>query len=554
MPVPSKSVPRAARAAGGVLLVGAALASTSPVRVAAAEPDPDGGCVDVAADVGLDFRGAYGTTMIPTPMGAMMQRNMGNGAAVGDYDADGDLDVFLLGQAGQPDALYRNDLVPGGDLRFTDVTAAAGVGDPWLSRVAHLADLDGDGWLDLLVVNDTLEDGSRGTSMLYRNRRDGTFEDVTQGSGFAPSGFIVGGASLADVEGDGDLDVFLTYWTEELGGDPALRDSRGTYPAQNLLYRNDGGFQFTDVSRESGLGGIRRDSFSSVFADFDGDVDLDLYVAVDHREDLYYEQVAPMRFVDRSATVGVVHKGNDMGVAVADLASDGALDVFVTNITDPTGEIGTGSGNVLWRAEGTGDSLRFVNRAAELGVDDTAWGWGTAWLDIDLDGDLDLYAVQGMDEYVTMTSLPLRDATARLFLADGDALTLAQGTGCDIPGDQRSLVAFDADRDGDLDLLVTQVAFHARLLENRMARGGSITVDLAAGGAAAPGARVSVTAGDRTTTQVVLAGGSYLAGPPMEVVAGVGDALVADVLVRWADGRETLLEGVPAGARVAPVP
>jgi hypothetical protein len=521
-----------------------------------AAPATDPLCVDVAQDVGIDFRGAYGTTVIRTPMGAMMQRNMGNGAAVGDYDRDGDLDVYVLGQRGHLDRLYRNELVPEGTALFTDVTEAAGVGEPGLSRVAHFADLDGDGWLDLLLVNDTDPDGRLEPSRLFRNAGDGTFADVTEGSGFAPVGYIVGGASLADPDRDGDLDIFLTYWTQELGGDPARRIVRGIYPAENTFFRNDGGFRFTDLSRDSGLGGVRRDAFGSVFADFDGDDDLDVFVAIDHREDIYYENTGPLSWVDRTWDVGATHLGNDMGVAVTDLGSDGALDLYATNITDPMDEIGTGAGNVLLTVEQLPDGgFRFVDRATDLGVADTAWGWGTAFLDIDLDADLDLYAVQGMDEFVAQTSVPLRDASARLFLGEGATFTTASQTGCEIPGDQRTVIPFDYDRDGDQDLLVTQVAFHTRLLENRTPARGSVTVDLTAAGAVAPGSRVSARVGDRMVTQVVLAGGSYLAGPPLETVFGLDGALAADeIVVDWSDGRSTRLTDVASGSLVHPVP
>jgi hypothetical protein len=511
-------------------------------------------CIDVAEATGLKFRGAYGTTVAPGPMGVMMQRNMGNGGAVGDYDTDGDLDVYLLAQNGHVDRLFRNELRPSGQARFTDVTAAAGVGDLGLGRVAHFADLDGDSRLDLVVLNDRHPDG-RLPSRLYRNVGDGTFADVTEGSGFEPLGFIVGGASLADPDADGDLDLYVSYWTQELGGDPGLREVTGRYEAENLFYRNDGGFHFSEVSQAVGLGGIRRDTFSSIFADFDGDTDLDLFVAVDHRADLYYENVGPLRWVNRSDDAEATHTGNDMGVAVSDLGSDGTLDVYATNITDPTGELGTTQGNVLLVAErGSDRAVRFVDHAATMGVVDTAWGWGTAFLDVDLDADLDLFAAQGMDEFVAQQSIPVRDARSKLFVAGDDGkFAAAAATGCDVPGDQRAVVPFDYDRDGDQDLLVTQVAYGTLLLENRTSGGRSITVDLGAGGAAAPGSWVTVRAGDRVSTQVVLAGGSYLAGPPLEAVFGLGGADAADeVRVVWADGRETRLTDVAAGSIVRP--
>jgi len=512
-------------------------------------------CVEIAARVGMDFVGEIGTTFASSPLGPVMQRTMGNGAAVGDYDDDGDLDVLLLGQRGQEDRLYRNDLMPGGSLAFTDVTRIAGVGDTALSRVAQFADLDGDGLLDLVVINDTDPADPAEPSRLYRNQGDGTFADVTDGSGFHPAGYIVGGLSLADPDTDGDLDIYISYWTEQLGGDPALRDAKGAYPATNAFYRNDGAFRFTDISLESGLGGVNLDAFSSLFADFDGDRDLDLFVAMDHREDLYYEQFEPMRWRNRWSDVGATHKGNDMGLAIADLGSDGELDVFATNITDPEGKLGTGGGNVLVTFERSAEGTRIVDHPAAAVVEDTGWGWGTVFLDIDLDGALDLYAVQGMDEFVGDLSPTVRDGRSRLFLGSRRGFSPSKGTGCEIPGDQRAVVAFDADRDGDLDLLVTQVGLPVRLLRNETPKGRSVTVDLGAGGAAAPGSRVTVEVDGRRVTQVVGAGGSYLAGPPMEAVFGLGKAKQADLVeVVWADGRTTRLTDVPSGSIVRPAP
>ena len=114
----------------------------------------------------------------------------------------------------------------------------------------------------------------------------------------------------------------------------------GTFPGHNRLYRNDGDFRFTDITERSGLGGIARDSFSPIFADFDGDRDPDLYVPVDHRADLYYEN-RDGRFRDRSEQVGVGHEGNDMGVGVTDVDGNGSLDLFVTNIFDPEENFGS---------------------------------------------------------------------------------------------------------------------------------------------------------------------------------------------------------------------
>jgi hypothetical protein len=518
-------------------------------------------CVSVADEVGLAFEGRFG---LATDLGASglspkqlqmsrdMQRNMGNGAAAGDYDGDGDLDVYLLGQRGRGNRLFRNDLDGAGQRRFTDVTTRARVGDRGMSRVAHFADLDADGHLDLVLANDYVPEEGMSPSRIYRNLGDGTFADVTSESGFDPFGYIVGGVSLTDFDDDGLLDIYISYWTMDLGPLPSLGASGPSLPGANRLYRNLGDFRFEDVTSEVGLG-FRGNGFTSVFVDFDRDGDQDLYLATDlGQPDVYYENEGG-RFRDASEEVGVGHTGNDMGIALADVDGNGVLDVYATNITDPAGTFGATQGNALLLGRLREDGqLVFTDVARARGVDDTAWGWGTAFVDVDLDGDLDLFSVQGMDQVVMDASPALQAARARLFVRDDSgAFTRAENVGFDVSGDQRSLVVFDYDRDGDPDFLISQVGENVKLLENRSSVGNWLTViPRATPGHAVQGAVVSVVAGDRTESQVVLAGGSYLAGPPAEVYFGLGAAEHADeVRVTWPDGATSTLQHV-AGNRI----
>ena len=160
-----------------------------------------------------------------------MQRNMGQGAAVGDYDRDGDLDVYLLAQAGHPNALFRNDEDPAGGRRFTEVGAVTGVADEGLGRMALFADPHGaTAWLDLVVLNDADPEGRLSPFLTLRNDQDGTFTDVTDGSGFEPIGYLASGAAAVDVDGDRDLDLYVTVWTQELGGTAPGDEIVGTFP------------------------------------------------------------------------------------------------------------------------------------------------------------------------------------------------------------------------------------------------------------------------------------------------------------------------------------
>ena len=234
---------------------------------------PQLACADVARSVGLNFTGDYGPVHpAPDAYGTLMQENMGNGAAVGDYDGDGYLDVLLLGQAGHQSKLFRNDPAPDGGRRFTDVTDAAGLGGVTSNaRVAQFVDLTGSGRPDLVIAADYIPGGPGGPSQILRNNGDGTFTDVTAGSGFDPSGYIVGGMAFAEYDGSGRQSIYLSYWTEELAGDPARPVVRGAFPGQNRLYQNLGDYRFKDVTYSVGIGEYHADSFTAIFADFTGD-------------------------------------------------------------------------------------------------------------------------------------------------------------------------------------------------------------------------------------------------------------------------------------------
>ena len=199
-------------------------------------------------------------------------------------------------------------------------------------------------------------------------------------------------------------------------------------------------------------------------------------------------------------------------------------------------------------ADATG--IHFTNDATSHGIADTAWGWGTAFVDMDGDGAQDLYTAQGMREFVGNGSVHIFNANSFLFMNDGTGQNFAPATapGCEVPGDQRALVVFDFNRDGAPDLLMTQVNGPPILLENLIADRNWLTVAVDGPNDAGIDATVSVTAGGRTQSQIILAGGSYLAGPPREAYFGLGSAAVADtVRIAWASGRTTELHDVPAG-------
>ncbi|MHC4548700.1 MAG: CRTAC1 family protein [Planctomycetota bacterium] len=528
----------------GVFVLLGAAAACSPSGPSSASASGAGLFLDVTAAARLSFTGEIGTTFPQLdPRQQIMQRNMGNGVAVGDYDGDGDLDLYLLGQGERPNRLYRNDL-DRGTKTFTDVTPPA-LADLGLSRVAHFADLDGDGDLDLLLINDDDGTAQARPSRIFRNNGDASFTDVTASSGFRPVGHLRCGAALADYDRDGLLDVYVTNWG--MGG-PAQANE---FPGSNRLYRNLGGLVFEDVTAAAGLDGLARDSFTAIFSDFDDDGFLDLYVAIDHTSDEFYWNRGGV-FTNATGAVNAVHVGNDMGVACADFDDDGDLDLYATNITDPSTARGITLFNVLYvnHAETTGTTV-FADEARARGVADTYWGWGVEFVDVENDGDLDLVAVTGFDEFVRLESgpaSPVLNTPSVLLLNDGTGrFARRTGTALDHREDSRALVAFDYDRDGDLDLLITNVGQPARLLENVSPAPGHWLGLVLTPHDKAVGAAVYATLGSTTKRRDVIAGRSYLAGTPSEVHFGLGAATRVDTLrIRWADGTEQTLHDVAA--------
>jgi hypothetical protein len=526
----------------GALLVGGCSGSSSSAVGLPSSPQ----FVDVAPSVGLDFSGSVGPLFPELTVldHQLMQRNMGNGAAVGDYDDDGDLDVYLLAQVGLENRLYRNTLDLG-TKGFEDVTSLTpAVADLGFSRVAFFADLDDDGDLDLLLINDDNGTPEVSPSKILRNDGAGTFTDATPGSGFRPVGYLRAGAALADSDLDGLLDVYVTNW--------GFGTSGGTdFPGSNRLYRNIGAFRFEDITASVHPDAPTTNSFSAIFKDFDGDLVPDLFVAVDGESDEFFWNRAGL-LQEATEDVGANHIGNDMGIACADFDDDGDLDMYTTNIHDPSGVLGRfpfTNAFYVNQLDATG-AVEFRDEAVDRGVEDTYWGWGVEFVDVENDRDLDIVAVTGFDDWIESSHLPnpLFQTPSVLFVNDGTGqFTRFLGTDLDNPDDSRALIAFDYDRDGDQDLLIANLEQPVRLLENVSENPGHWLDVALRPDSKAIGAIVFATIGGQTLRRDVIAGRSYLAGTPSEVHFGLGDAVEVGLLrVVWADGVEQTFRDVPA--------
>jgi enediyne biosynthesis protein E4 len=502
--------------------------------------------VDVARYRGLDFHTAAPTQSTGWPdvlpyVFELTLGQFGSGLAVGDYDRDGDLDVYVLGTLGQPNRLFRNDL-DSGEAVFSDQTIAP-LDDLGLARAAQFVDLDGDGWLDLVLLNEEDPFGIS-HSRIFRNVQ-GSFVDVTEGSGFVVRGYMHGGLGFADVDGDGRVDIFVSAWGKsEI--DPAL---------SNHFFRNLGEFRFEDVTEDASLNLTTDDVrwYSAVFVRFEPAEYPDLVAAIDHGVEKLLRILEGLVYDDVGPSLGFDHFGNGMGLAVGDVDGDLDLDVYVTKIHDPTGLFGSGFGNALYRnmLSETG-SLAFDEVAAEARVVDSGWGWGAELFDADNDGDLDLAAVTGFDvliEWYAGQLHPLFATPGKLWMNDGGGnFTEVVGTALDCTDDSRALVAFDFDRDGDLDLLIANQDGPVRLLENRTLNGNNAFDIVLAPDSLGITASVFLTADGRTMRSDLLYGRSFYSGAPNEVHFGLGKATMVDeVRVQWADGVATEHGPFPAG-------
>ena len=553
------------------LLFAACLAACGPgtASLPATEDDPAAPVasepewfVDRAAETGLDFVHFNGMT------GKFYQPEMaGPGAGLFDYDNDGDLDVYLvqgelLGEgeallpppADQPpgDRLYRNDLeiVGNGErrLRFTDVTAVAGIAAPGYGMGVAAGDFDNDGWIDLYLTR-------FGPNRLLRNRGDGTFEDVTERSSTGDPAWGVP-ASFVDYDRDGRLDLFVgNYLSYTLAGHTQCYDRAGapdycapetSRPHPDVLYRNRGDGTFEDVTATAGLGREFGPALGSATADFDGDGWIDLFVANDQRENQLWMNQGDGTFLNRALAAGAAlgAGGNakaDMGVDAGDFDNDGDEDLFITELT--------GQGSTLYVNDGAG---LFRERSAQLGIRAPSLpytGFGAAWIDIDNDGWLDIVAVNGAVVLNFETFGPdnpfALDQRNQVFRNVGgarfEAATDRAGSVFELSEVSRGAAFGDVDNDGDTDILMANAAGPVRLLLNQVGNRhhwlGLRLVDPETRRDAV-GARVAVVRPDGTTLwRRARADGSFASANDPRVLVGLGDSAgISRVRVFWPGG------------------
>ena len=461
------------------------------------------------------------------------------------------------------DRLYRNDLASSPDgptLRFTDVSAGSGLDPGGHGMGAAAGDYDNDGWVDLYLTGFE-------RNRLFRNNGDGTFSDVSEQSGtHDPDGWGVSAAFL-DYDRDGWLDLFVgNYLSFSLDTHIPCFNRSGppdycppeVYRAQpDRLYRNRGDGTFVDATAEAGVAYEFGPALGVATADFDNDGWLDIFVANDQQENQLWINRGDSTFVNRAplwgAALGAAGEAKaDMGVDAGDFDNDGDEDLFVTELI--------GQGSTLYVNDGAGlfeeRSLQTAVRLPSLPYT----GFGTAWFDFDNDGWLDVFSVNGhvtrdMDALGPDNPFPLQQRNLLLRnRGDGrfDDVTDRAGRAFRRSEVSRGAAFGDIDNDGDVDVLVGNGAGPLRLLVNRIGGGGG-WVGLRLVGAEAPrdmlGARVGVVRADGSRVwRRARADGSYASAQDPRVLVGLGaSAAPVDVHVTWPSGRTETWRGVPPG-------
>jgi hypothetical protein len=518
------------------------IAAVALLLTGCADERKEGPAVEfVEAQAGIEFQhrnGASGKHFMTEIMGA--------GAALLDFDNDGDLDVFLVQSAGES-RLFRNELAPGGSLRFTDVTAASGVRFGGYGMGAASADYNNDGWADLLVTG-------HDKRSLYRNNGKGNFSEVPFPQ---PAGVWSTSASFFDYDRDGRLDlIVLSYvrWSEATNkachaptGEPDYCTPKAYSPVAARLYHNDGGDRFRDVTADSGIDRALGPGLGVAAADLNDDGWPDLFVANDTAQNHVWINQRNGTFREAGLEAGAAFSEDGlakagMGVAVGDADGDGREDLLVLNLMR--------EGATLFRKESVSPAGLpvFVDVTRRMGIFTATFpytGFGAGWIDYDNDGSLDLFLANGavtLREEQRGQAEPYKEKNLLLRNAGGKFtdVSVEAGAAMQLPEITRGAAFGDLDNDGRVDVLITNNNGPARLLLNRSRAGTWLSVRLEGAGKVnrdGLGARVTVRRRGRPElVRRVQTDSSYCSASDRRAHFGLGDGEAESVEVVWPDG------------------
>ncbi len=512
---------------------------------------------DVTVESGIDFvhtNGAGGQKYVI--------ETVGPGAAFFDYDADGDLDVYLLngaptGPEAEPAAdtvnrLYDNN----GAGSFGDATAHSGLDDDGYGMGSCAADADNDGDVDVYVTN-------FGPNRYYENDLGkGRFADRPSSATVAGSAFSTS-CAFADVDADGFVDLYVADYHDfsysnhrlcaEGGSGLQLYCGPESFDGvRDHLFRNQGDGTFRDETEERGLLSTAGKELGVIFGDLDLDGDTDLYLANDKTLNFLYLNDGSGHFTETGLLAGAAYNEDGdveagMGVHLADYDGDLLPDLLVTNFQWET--------NTLYRNIG---GAAFLDETFNAGFGKSSipfLSWGTQLFDVDNDGDRDAFIASGhLESDVEIYENTTFAQRNQLFLNDGsgryEEFVPLKGDALDTRQVSRGAAFGDYDDDGDIDILVANVSDRPQLLRNDTASAGHwlrLQLEGTASNRSAVGARVTLRAGPQQAAAEVATGGSYLSQSDLRLHFGLGaTTLVDSIRVAWPSGVMQKLTDVAA--------
>lgn len=514
--------------------------------------------VDVTTSSGITFQHNHGGS----GEGYIVEGGVG-GLALFDYDGDGLIDIYFTNGAPLKGtvvdvpprhALYRNN----GDWTFTDVSEMAGVSFRGFGLGVTVGDYDNDGDQDLYLNN-------FGPNVLYRNNGDRTFTDVTDRAGVGNGEKFGAGASFFDMEGDGDLDLYVANYVNfnyqnhipiVVGSEHFHAGPRYYRPVPDTLFRNNGDGTFTDVSGLSGIDSVAGPGMGLVCGDFDDDGDADVFVCNDQFANFLFQNDGTGTFKEVGLLSGVAFNSRgeangSMGVDYGDYDNDGRLDLFVTNFQSEM--------PVLYHNLGNGFFEDGTNQARITTAIFPHVQWGTGLVDFDNDGDRDLFIACGHFDKIEL----IDDRTAlrvRNFLlmnrGNGKFIDVSGkcGSGLAVVESSRGAVFDDLDNDGDIDAVVLNSHAPPTILRNESETGNhwlQVRLQGVKSNSDGVGARVRVVAGDLVQVAEVHSGRGYQSHCGTRLQFGLAKQDRVDrIEVRWLGGAVEVFPGVAADQMV----